>query len=137
MEFHVSSERAAALQARMQKLGITEAELTESFIRASGSGGQKVNKTSSCVRLVHEPTGVEVRCQQERSQAYNRFVARAMLCDRLEKLRADKRLAARQRSELERRRKAGRPKGVKRVMIKNRAHRSKVKKLRRKPSRDD
>jgi len=137
MEFHVSQERAATLLARMEKLGINEAELTETFIRGSGSGGQKINKTSSCVRLVHEPTGVEIRCQQQRSQAYNRYIARTMMCDRVEALRIEKARKRRQASELERRRKRGRPAGVKRRMIKSRAHRSKVKQMRRKPSRDD
>ena len=68
----------------MEKLKISEADLSEQFIRASGKGGQKVNKTSSCVHLIHAPSGIEVKCQQSRLQASNRFFARRDLCDKLE-----------------------------------------------------
>jgi peptide chain release factor len=82
--FPVSEEKSNALQKRMATLGLREEDLVESFIRGSGSGGQKVNKTSSCVQLLHKPTGIEVKCQRERSQAMNRFFARRELCDRIE-----------------------------------------------------
>lgn len=68
----------------MAGLGITEADLVEKFVRGSGPGGQKINKTSSCVYLLHRPSGIEVKCQRERSQAMNRYFARRELCDRLE-----------------------------------------------------
>ena len=71
------------LKNRMVKLGVCEEDLRENFIRGSGRGGQKINKTSSCVQLLHIPTGIEVRCQRERSQALNRFLARRELCDRI------------------------------------------------------
>jgi protein subunit release factor B len=60
------------IQARLRNLGVSESDIEERFIRGSGPGGQKINKTSSTVWLVHRPTGVEVRCQAERSQAANR-----------------------------------------------------------------
>ena len=82
--FAVSQEKSEALALRMQQLGIREDDIVESFIRGSGSGGQKVNKTSSCVQLLHKPSGIEVKCQRERSQAMNRFFARRELCDRIE-----------------------------------------------------
>lgn len=84
MQFGVSIEKQNQLAERMDRLGIREQDLEESFIRGSGSGGQKINKTSSTVVLLHRPSGVEVRCQRERSQAMNRFFARRELCDRLE-----------------------------------------------------
>jgi len=68
----------------MERLGIRESDLVEKFVRGSGKGGQKLNKTSSCVYLRHQPTGTEVKCQAERSQALNRFLARRELCDRLD-----------------------------------------------------
>lgn len=70
----------------MQGLGICDGDLQERFIRSSGKGGQKVNKTSSCVYLRHIPTGIEVKCQQERSQALNRFLARRLLTNKIETL---------------------------------------------------
>jgi len=70
----------------MEALGVAEADLRETFVRSSGPGGQKVNKTSSCVQLLHLPTGLAVKCQQERSQALNRFLARRLLLDRIERL---------------------------------------------------
>ncbi len=93
--YPVNEQKAADLAARMARLGIREEELVESFIRGSGSGGQKVNKTSSCVQILHKPTGIEIRCQRERSQAMNRYFARRELCDKVEE-RIEGRKAARQ-----------------------------------------
>jgi len=86
-EMIISPEKETALRERMERLGIREEEFRETFIRSSGPGGQKVNKTSSCVYLVHLPTGLSVKCQQERSQSLNRFLARRLLLDRIERLR--------------------------------------------------
>ena len=72
---------------RMDRLGISESDFQETFIRSSGPGGQKVNKTSSCVYLVHLPTGLSIKCQRERSQALNRYLARRLLIDRIERQR--------------------------------------------------
>ncbi|MBI5187305.1 MAG: peptide chain release factor-like protein [Nitrospinae bacterium] len=68
----------------MASLGIREEDLAESFVRSGGKGGQKVNKTSTCVYLKHLPTGMEVKCQKDRSQALNRYHARAALCQKIE-----------------------------------------------------
>jgi protein subunit release factor B len=68
----------------MLNLGVTESDFEESFIRSSGPGGQKVNKSSSCVYLIHIPTGLTVKCQRERSQALNRYLARRLLLDKIE-----------------------------------------------------
>jgi protein subunit release factor B len=84
MRFGVSSEKEAALAARLSRLGVRTEDLLERFIRAGGPGGQSVNKTSTAVYLKHLPTGIEVKMQQERSQALNRFLARRTLADKLE-----------------------------------------------------
>ena len=82
--FKVSSRKEQALLQRMKELNICEDDIEETFIRASGPGGQKTNKTSSCVSLRHIPTNIIVKCQQERSQSLNRFLARRHLLDQIE-----------------------------------------------------
>ena len=81
----VSIDKEKVLAARMLELGVAPDEFEESFIRSSGPGGQKVNKSSSCVYLVHLPTGLSVKCQRERSQSLNRFLARRILLDKIER----------------------------------------------------
>lgn len=80
----VTPEKRAALAARMAALGIREEDLSETFVRGSGKGGQKVNKTNNCVCLCHEPTGIVVKCHRERERETNRFLARRALCDELD-----------------------------------------------------
>lgn len=80
----IVSEQDAELQRRMQRLGVREEDLEESFIRSRGPGGQRVNKVATCVVLRHRPTGIVVRCEQERSQTRNRWFARQRLLQRLE-----------------------------------------------------
>jgi peptide chain release factor len=82
----ISAEKINALQVRMRDLGVEEKDIEEKFIRSQGRGGQKVNKSSSCVYLRHAPTGVEVKCQKSRTQAMNRFFARRILTDKIEAL---------------------------------------------------
>jgi peptide chain release factor len=83
-KFGVSPEKERTLEARLRALQIHEEDLEETFIRSSGPGGQHVNKTSTCVRLVHRPSGLSVKVQSSRSQGLNRFLARRLLADRLE-----------------------------------------------------
>ncbi len=83
LTFAVSPEKNAELQRRMAALGVREEDLEESFVRSSGSGGQHVNKSATCVQLRHRPSGLEVKCSEGRSQSLNRFFARRLLLERL------------------------------------------------------
>jgi len=82
--FPVRQEKEDLLRKRLESLGVKEDDLMESFIYSGGRGGQKVNKSATCVYLKHIPTGIEVKCQKSRSQGLNRYYARQILCDRLE-----------------------------------------------------
>ena len=84
--FAVNEGKNRWLNERMETLRIHEKDLKEKFVRSSGRGGQKVNKTSSCVFLKHLPTGIEVKCMRERSQSVNRYLARRELTERIGKL---------------------------------------------------
>lgn len=84
INFGVTEQKMEALEQRMQKCGLLETELEETFVRSGGAGGQKVNKTSTCVHLKHIPTGLAVKVQKSRSQGLNRFYARRRLCELLE-----------------------------------------------------
>jgi protein subunit release factor B len=130
--YGVSLEKEQALKERMKNLGILEEELVEKFIRSQGHGGQNVNKTSTCVYLKHLPTGVEVKCQQERSQALNRFLARRLLADKIENLRLGRESAEQQRIQKIRRQKRKRSKRAKEKMLAEKRHQSEKKQVRKK-----
>ena len=84
LKFPVSEQKQADLTARMRELQVVEGQIEESYFRVSGPGGQKTNKTASGVTLLHRPTGIQVRCQRERSQGINRYLARRLLVEELE-----------------------------------------------------
>ena len=126
-----------ALTKRMKKLRLREEDLEEDFIRGSGPGGQKVNKTSSTVVLRHLPSGLEVRCQRERSQVMNRHWARVELCDRLETVLKEARLAEQNEREKTRRQNRPRPRGLKQRILKEKKNRGEVKKNRGRVSGGD
>jgi len=84
--FAVSEDKNRWLKDKMQYLGIYETDIEEKFVRSSGKGGQKVNKTATCVYLKHIPTGVEAKCMKDRSQSINRFLARRELIQKIEKM---------------------------------------------------
>ena len=134
--FTVCTEKEKALLERMASLGVAESDFRETFVRSSGPGGQKVNKTSSCVQLVHVPTGLSVKCQRERSQAVNRFLARRLLLDRIEKLQKGAVEAERDRAEKIRRQKRKRSKRAKEKMLEGKRRQSEKKGFRAKVPRD-
>jgi len=119
-----------ALLERMQRLAIREDDLQETFVRGTGAGGQKINKTSSTVVLRHLPSGLEVRCQQQRSQSMNRLVARRELCDKIEQQREEARLLKKAAVEKKKRSSRPRPKGLKERILKSKHKRSEVKRQR-------
>ena len=84
INFGVTEQKTSELEQRMQKCGVLEKDLDEKFVRSGGAGGQKVNKTSTCVHLKHIPTGLAVKVQKSRSQGLNRFYARRQVCELLE-----------------------------------------------------
>jgi protein subunit release factor B len=118
------------LQKRLTKLRVREEDLLEEFVRGSGPGGQKINKTSSTVVLRHVPSGLEVRCQRERSQVMNRYWARMELCDRLEAAHEEAKMALQNEREKTRRQNRPRPRGLKNRILKSKKNRSGVKKNR-------
>ncbi|MCX5853592.1 MAG: peptide chain release factor-like protein [Deltaproteobacteria bacterium] len=130
--FNVSPEKETALEARMVRLGVSEGDFRETFIRSSGPGGQKVNKSSSCVYLVHMPTGLSVKCQQERSQVMNRFLARRLLLDRIERIQRGMISAEEQRIEKIKRQKRRRSRRAKEKVLELKHMQSEKKTLRAK-----
>ena len=132
--YNISPKKEQEMVDRMERLGVCEEDLRETFVRASGSGGQKVNKTSSCVQLTHLPTGLSVKCQRERSQALNRFLARRLLLDRIERVQKGFASGERQRVEKIRRQKRKRSKRAKEKVLASKHAQSEKKALRAKGS---
>ncbi len=136
--FSVRKEKEDALRKKMDSLGIFEKDIVEKFIRSSGKGGQKVNKTSSCVYLKHLPTKIEVKCQRERSQAINRFLARRILTEKIEGMIKGKESEEQQRIAKIRRQKRKRSKRAKLKMVEDkRIHSRKIKERKFRPKLDD
>jgi peptide chain release factor len=134
--FPVSPEKEAQLARRMAELGVNEADIEESFVRSGGHGGQNVNKTSTCVMLVHRPTGLQVKCQETRQQGLNRYIARRLLLDKIEERQRG--FVAAKRAEIERirRQKRKRSRRAKEKMLANKSHHADKKDLRRRVERE-
>ena len=133
---YISQAKRERLAARMKELEVNENDLVEKFITGSGKGGQKVNKTSSCVYLRHGPTGIELKCQRERSREMNRFLARRELCDRIEERILGRVTERRRLQEKIRRQKRRRSRRQKERMLEQK-HKQSQKKRRRAPVRPD
>lgn len=129
--FGVSEEKEAALWQRWEELGIRTEDVTESFIRSGGNGGQNVNKVATCVQLKHVPTGIEVKCQQSRTQAMNRYYARKILADKIDTIQRGAQSAEQQRIEKLRRQKRKRSKRAKEKMLEAKRHHSEKKESRK------
>jgi peptide chain release factor len=129
--FAVSLEKETQMLQRMAALGVNETDLEETFVRSGGHGGQNVNKTSTCVMLLHRPTGLAVKCQATRQQGLNRFIARRLLLDKIEAQRQGYVTEERARIEKIRRQKRRRSRRAKQRMLADKAHHGAKKDLRR------
>jgi peptide chain release factor len=129
--FPVSLDKEQQLEQRMASLGVREVDLEETFVRSGGHGGQNVNKTSTCVMLLHRPSGLQVKCQATRQQGLIRFIARRLLLDKIEELRTGRVAAERSRIEKIRRQKRKRSRRAKERMLADKARHSDKKSGRR------
>jgi len=129
-DMFVSREKEDALKQKMAELGIREEDIDEKFVRSQGKGGQNVNKLETCVYLKHRPTGIEVKCQQERRQAMNRFLARRILTDKIETMILGRKSEERRRMEKIRRQKRRRSRRAKEKMLQEKHRRADIKRSR-------
>ncbi len=133
LDLPVSESSLADLAREFGRLGIREEDLDETFIRSGGHGGQNVNKVSTCVVLTHRPSGLTVRCQRERSQGLNRFLARRLLAEKLAARLLEEKTRRQSQAEKVRRQKRRRSRRSKEKMLENKRIRGQLKAQRSRP----
>lgn len=126
----ISQKKKNDLEKRMKRLGITAQDIEEQFVRSSGPGGQRLNKVSTCVVLRHLPSGIRVKCGKERSQALNRFLARRILAEKLEREILKKKSDAEKKRWKIRKQKRRRSRRAKEKILADKRHRAEKKRLR-------
>ncbi len=132
----ISSNKWQKLRERMTELNIEESDIQEKFILGSGHGGQKIQKTASCVYLKHIPTGMEIKCQDSRLRDQNRYFARRRLCEKIdEKINAEK-SEKQQAYEKIRRQKRKRSRRAKQKILNEKHQRATTKNMRKPPGED-
>src|SRR5579863_9757521 len=120
----VSPDKEQQLKKRMDAMRVRESDIEETFVRSGGHGGQNVNKSATCVMLLHRPTRLQVKCQTTRQQGLNRFIARRLLLDKIEQLQTGRIAAERHRAEKIRRQKRKRSRRAKERMLADKSRRS-------------
>ena len=126
-----------SIRRRLERLGVREADLEETFVRSGGHGGQNVNKVSTCVVLTHRPSGLTVRCESERTQGRNRLLARGRLAQKLEERERQRLADARHAAERSRRQKRRPTAAARRRMVEEKRRRGDIKRRRRSPHADE
>lgn len=129
--FKVTKVKERELLSKMEELQIKEEDLIEKFIRSSGPGGQKTNKSSSAVYLKHIPSGIEVKCSKDRSRSLNRYYARKILCEKIEEALKQEKSARRKKAEKIRRQKRRRSRRAKAKILEDKRKTSAKKEMRR------
>ena len=127
----ISPETIEKIKALMAEASLFDEDLEESFILGGGPGGQKTNKTSSVVRLLHVPSGVQVKCGASRSREENRWLARRALAETILEREHLRKSAARQKAEKIRRQKRRRSRRQKQKMLDDKHAHAEIKQLRR------
>ncbi len=127
----VNPGKEMQLAQRMATLGVHESDIEETFVKSGGHGGQNVNKSATCVMLLHRPTGLQVKCQSTRQQGLNRFLARRLLLDKIEARQKGYVAVQRANTEKIRRQKRRRSRRAKQRMLADKSHQADKKASRR------